>query len=100
MVVGDKRKYLTCLITLKVTWGVGTVLQVTVDPVTLAPTDTLDPRAMAWVASLGAGQRNTVKVNLSLPSLQIIKPSSQQGKKDVTIKVHTIACILHAFACI
>ena len=54
MVVGDKRKYLTCLITLKVT----------VDPVTLAPTDILDPRALAWVASLGAGHRHTVKVNL------------------------------------
>ena len=46
--------------------GPGDASQVTVDPITLAPTDILDPRALAWVASLGAGHRHTLKVNLPL----------------------------------
>jgi len=44
MVVGDGRKYLTCLITLKVT----------ADPETLAPTKQLDSRAIGWLQSLGS----------------------------------------------
>jgi len=45
MVVGDGKKYLTCLITLKVT----------ADPETLAPTNQLDSRALTWLQSLGSG---------------------------------------------
>jgi len=45
MVVGDGKKYLTCLITLKVT----------ADPETLAPTNQLDSRALTWLKSLGTG---------------------------------------------
>lgn len=42
MVVGDKQKYLTCLITLKVQ----------IDPHTMAPTDKLEPLAADWVTSI------------------------------------------------
>jgi len=45
MVVGDGKKFLTCLITLKVT----------ADPETLAPTNQLDSRALTWLQSLGGG---------------------------------------------
>ena len=38
----------------------------TVDPATLAPTDQLDPRAIAWVESLG------VKPNLTLEVIRIL----------------------------
>ena len=36
--------------------------KVTVDPATLAPTDQLDPRAIAWVESLGVKPNQTVQV--------------------------------------
>ena len=36
--------------------------QVTVDPATLAPTGQLDPRAIAWVESLGVKPNQTVEV--------------------------------------
>ena len=98
MVVGDKRKYLTCLITLKVmmmiitiinlrvmmmiknsiddenrkevpdmhawllNWAHDSWFQVTIDPTTLAPTDQLDPRALAWIESLGVKPKQTVQV--------------------------------------
>ena len=53
MVVGDGRKYLTALLTLRVT----------VDPVTLAPTDILDLRAVNWVRAQGGGTRDTLQVS-------------------------------------
>ena len=43
MAVGDRRKHLTCLITLKVV----------VDEVTAQPTDRLDPAAVAWCEAHG-----------------------------------------------
>ena len=75
MVVGDKRKYLTCLITLKVT----------VDPATLAPTDQLDPRAIAWVESLGVkpnltiegGQGLSIEELLSSPDWPVVASAIQ-----------------------
>jgi len=70
MVVGDKRKYLTCLITLKVT----------VDPATLAPTDQLDPRAMAWIENIiGAKPKATVKELLSSPDWVLVESAIQAG---------------------
>ena len=36
--------------------------QVTVDPATLIPTGQLDPRAVAWVESLGVKPNQTVEV--------------------------------------
>merc|ERR1719341_662711 len=70
MVVGDKRKYLTCLITLKVT----------VDPATLAPTDQLDPRAIAWIENIiGAKSKATVKELLSSPDWPLVESAIQAG---------------------
>ena len=36
--------------------------QVTTDPATLAPTNKLDPRAIAWLQSLGVIQKETLEV--------------------------------------
>jgi len=50
IVIGDKRKYLTSLITLKVK----------VDPKTLEPTENLEQQAIDWISSMGGGQPETV----------------------------------------
>jgi len=69
VVVGDKQKFLTCLITLKVT----------VDPVTMIPTNILDPRAAAWIASLGGGHRPTIQELLASPSWSVVEAAIQAG---------------------
>eukprot|EP00092_Neocalanus_flemingeri_P015406 GFUD01016671.1.p1 GENE.GFUD01016671.1~~GFUD01016671.1.p1 ORF type:complete len:503 (-),score=107.18 GFUD01016671.1:41-1348(-) len=50
MVIGDRQKYLTCLLTLKVQ----------VDPQTMAPTEKLEPLASAWVQSVCGEEPTTV----------------------------------------
>ena len=47
------------------TWSekkIDTAAQVTTDPATLAPTNKLDPRAIAWLQSLGVTQKETLQV--------------------------------------
>ena len=43
-------------------WVHDSWFQVTIDPTTLAPTDQLDPRALAWIESLGVKPKQTVQV--------------------------------------
>ena len=50
--IGDKRKYLTCLVTLKCT----------VDPSTGMPTDNLDPSAIQIISSLGSSSTKVSEI--------------------------------------
>jgi len=50
MVVGEKQKYLTCLLTLKVQ----------IDPQTMAPTDKFDSFALEWIKSVCGEEPHTV----------------------------------------
>ena len=47
----------------------GNNITCTIDPTTLAPTDQLDPRALAWIETLGVKPKQTVQVIFSLFSL-------------------------------
>ena len=59
----------------------------TVDPATLAPTDQLDPRAIAWVESLGVkpnltvegGQGLSIEELLSSPDWPVVASAIQAG---------------------
>ncbi len=52
IVVGDRRKFLSCLLTLRVE----------VDPATQHPTDRLDPAAREWAQKVaGGGKMETVE---------------------------------------
>jgi len=71
MVVGDRKRYITCLLT----------LGVTVDPVTLAPTNILDSRATAWLKDQvgDISSYSTVEALLSSPVWSQVESSLQAG---------------------
>ena len=62
--IGDKRKYLSCLLTLKVD----------VDPQTNLPTDNLDPSVKQWCKNILTEQKITSEENdIPLTTVDIIK---------------------------
>jgi len=69
VVVGDKQKYLNCLITIKVQ----------VDPQTMAPTDKLDPLAAAWVKSVCGEEVGTVAELLESKGWGKVKEKIDEG---------------------
>ena len=77
--------------------------QVTTDPATLAPTNKLDPRAIAWLQSLGVIQKETLEVfqNSYQSKLMGIKLSFSRQKRDFRLRytVHAVRqfCMLSIF---
>lgn len=69
MVVGDQRKYLTCLLTLKVQ----------MDPLTMSPTNKLDPQTVAWIKSVGGGEPSTTNELLESPDWAKVEAAIQAG---------------------
>ena len=69
VVIGDKRKYLSCLLTLRVE----------VDPDTQAPTDKLDPSAKEWVRAVTGRDADTVADCLDGPDADRIKEEIHKG---------------------
>ena len=100
MVVGDSKKYLSCLFT----------LQVTVDPATLLPTEFLNPAAVAWCKShLGESKGGQVKTThdfIEGPYAEklrsvIQKSINEYNEKSAETQVHKVKdfCILpHEFS--
>jgi len=72
MVVGDKQKYLTALITLKVQ----------VDPKTLKPTDVLDPVTVAWVRSISGEEVTTVAMLVRSSGWEKIQKMIDRGIEE------------------
>lgn len=60
VIVGEKKKYLTCLITLRVT----------VDPATQQPTDILDPIVIRWAQKQGCPNVHTISDFVNGPHTQ------------------------------
>ncbi len=69
IVVGDRRKFLTCLLTLRVQ----------VDADTQQPTDLLDPRVVAWAESLGVDGLAKVEDFASGPHADRLAAAVQEG---------------------
>ena len=83
VVVGDNQKYLSCLFT----------LQVTVDPTTLLPTETLNPGAVAWCkAVLGDSDGRQVKSTQDFikgPHAEKLRAAIQKSVEDSNKKAET-----------
>ena len=75
----------------------------TTDPATLGPTNKLDPRAIAWLQSLGVIQKETLEVfqNSYQSKLMGIKLSFSRQKRDFRLRytVHAVRqfCMLSIF---
>jgi len=69
MVVGDKQKYLTCLITPRVQ----------VDPQTMAPTDKLEHLTTDWVESLCGDKPSTITELLESTGWEKVKEAIDEG---------------------
>ena len=69
VVVGEKRKYLTALLTLKVN----------ACQMSLQPTDELQPSVLEWAKKVGVGNIKTVQDFLDGPAAQVLRSAIQEG---------------------